>query len=119
MSDTSTPPTTTAESDVVAQLETALLSRTVTAQATGLLAARFGVDTDQAWRLLREVSNRSNQKLAKVAQLVVDLHNQADLTTEETRVASAVAAVFDVAVSRAGPPSSPSPQSPPPSAAAP
>ena len=87
--------------DELGQLRVALASRTTTAQATGLLAARFGVSTDDAWRLLREVSNMGNVKVRDAARIVVDMHNGASLAgADERRIAHSVARVFDTAVQR-------------------
>lgn len=52
-------------------LHLALDSRTVTAQATGILMERFDIDADRAFAVLRRVSQDSNRKLRDVAQELV------------------------------------------------
>ena len=76
------------------QMRTALASRTITSQATGLLASQFGMPTERAWSLLREISNMSNRKLLDIARIVVDIHNDVPISPEDTAVALALAAVL-------------------------
>lgn len=54
------------------QLEAAIRSRDVIGQAKGILMARHRVDDDEAFRMLRVASNRSQRKLRDLAGLVVD-----------------------------------------------
>ena len=85
----------------VDQLRTALASRTTTAQATGLLAARFNLPIEQAWSVLRETSNLSNRKLADIARIVVNTHDDVPITAEQDiRVAVALVHVLDASVAR-------------------
>ena len=84
----------------IEQLRTALTTRTTTAQATGLLAARFQLPTDRAWELLTQASSLSNVKLARLARIVVDIHDDVPLTSDNRQVAVALAAVFEAAVAR-------------------
>jgi len=53
------------------QLEEALASRAVIEQAKGVLMARHGVDSEQAFSLLRHQSQHQNVKLREVAHDVV------------------------------------------------
>ncbi len=60
------------ESSLIAeQLQTALNSRILVEQAKGVLMASAGVDVDQAFRLMREFSRRTNQPLRHVAGAVI------------------------------------------------
>lgn len=54
------------------QLHRALESRTVIGQATGRLIERFGLDADQAFAVMRRVSQNHNIKLSAVAQHLVE-----------------------------------------------
>ena len=53
------------------QLATALHSRTVIGQATGLVMGRFDVDASQAFDYLRRASSHSNRKLVDIASEMV------------------------------------------------
>ncbi len=57
--------------ETVAHLQTALDTRTVIAQAQGILIARQGVDPDGAFDILRRASQRTNRKLREVAADIV------------------------------------------------
>jgi len=54
------------------QLHRALESRTVIGQATGRLIERFGLDADQAFAVMRRISQNHNIKLYAVAQHLVE-----------------------------------------------
>ncbi len=54
------------------QLQRALESRTVIGQATGRLMERFGLDADQAFGVMRRVSQDHNIKLYALAQHLVE-----------------------------------------------
>jgi hypothetical protein len=65
-------------SDVInQQLQTALNTRVVIEQAKGVIAERGHVDMEEAFALLRSHARRSQQRLADVAQAVVD-HSDTD-----------------------------------------
>lgn len=53
------------------QLREALTSRTVIGQAQGMLMALAACSADEAWRVLVEVSQRTNTKLRDVATALV------------------------------------------------
>ena len=55
-------------------LQGAFGRRAVIEQAKGITMARHGVDADGAFRLLREHSQRSGNKVADVAQAIVESH---------------------------------------------
>ncbi|MEU4895573.1 ANTAR domain-containing protein [Streptomyces sp. NPDC044780] len=55
----------------VDQLDAALRSRPVVDQACGIVMYVLGCDADQAFDLLRRISQRSNRKLAELAETVV------------------------------------------------
>ncbi|MDP9019239.1 MAG: GAF and ANTAR domain-containing protein [Actinomycetota bacterium] len=59
------------------QLEEAMKSRDVIGQAKGLLMARQGMTSDQAFEALRRASQRLNIKLREVAERVVAANNEA------------------------------------------
>jgi transcriptional regulator with GAF, ATPase, and Fis domain len=54
------------------QLQTALNSRIIVEQAKGVLKALADVDVDEAFRLIRDHSRRSHQRLSDVAAAVID-----------------------------------------------
>lgn len=54
------------------QLQTALNSRVIIEQAKGVLAERAAVGMDEAFALLRSHSRRTHQRLADVAQSIVE-----------------------------------------------
>ena len=55
-------------------LQGAFGRRAVIEQAKGIMMARQGVDADAAFRMLREHSQRSGNKVADVAQAIVESH---------------------------------------------
>jgi hypothetical protein len=59
---------------VVEQLQAAIASRDLIGQAKGILMAELDVDAETAFQVLRERSQRSNQKLRDVAGQLVDGH---------------------------------------------
>jgi GAF domain-containing protein len=54
------------------QLQAALTSRVVIEQAKGKLAERYGLDIDQAFRVLREHARNTNQRLTDLASNFVN-----------------------------------------------
>ncbi|HEY5018502.1 MAG TPA: GAF and ANTAR domain-containing protein [Streptosporangiaceae bacterium] len=54
------------------QLQAALNSRVVIEQAKGKLAERLGIDTDEAFTVLRDVARSRNQRLSDVARAFID-----------------------------------------------
>lgn len=61
--------------DEVAQLHEAVKSQRDIGMAIGLLSARFGCSTDQAWRTMLRVSQDSNTKVRTVARVLVATHD--------------------------------------------
>lgn len=61
--------------DEVAQLHEAVKSQRDIGMAIGLLSARFGCSTDQAWRTMLRVSQDSNTKIRAVARVLVATHD--------------------------------------------
>jgi hypothetical protein len=57
---------------LAAQLEQALISRSVIDQALGVLMSRTGCGPDEAFEKLRALSQREHRKLSEVARLLVD-----------------------------------------------
>jgi|HubBroStandDraft_6_1064221.scaffolds.fasta_scaffold566362_2 hypothetical protein len=57
---------------LAAQLEQALISRSVIDQALGILMSRSGCGSDEAFEKLRTLSQREHRKLSEVARLLVD-----------------------------------------------
>lgn len=68
---------TRAQHDLADQLQTALESRDVIGQAKGLLMARHGVDAEEAFGMLRSLSQQANIKLRDVARKVVETESAA------------------------------------------
>ena len=61
--------------DEVAQLHEAVRSQRDIGMAIGLLSARYGCSTDQAWRTMLRVSQDSNTKVRTVARVLVATHD--------------------------------------------
>ena len=61
--------------DEVAHLHEAVKSQRDIGMAIGLLSARFGCSTEQAWRTMLRVSQDSNTKVRSVARVLVAAHN--------------------------------------------
>lgn len=55
-------------------LERALASRDVIAAAKGLIMERFGLDRDEAWKLLVRLSQSSNLRVTEIATRLVTVH---------------------------------------------
>ena len=63
--------------DEVAHLHEAVKSQRDIGMAIGLMSARFGCSTDQAWRTMLRVSQDSNTKVRTVARVLVATHDGA------------------------------------------
>jgi hypothetical protein len=61
--------------DEVAHLHEAVKSQRDIGMAIGLMSARFGCSTDQAWRTMLRVSQDSNTKVRTVARVLVATHD--------------------------------------------
>jgi GAF domain-containing protein len=61
-----------AHTDLTEQLQAAIDSRDVIGQAKGIIMARLSVDADEAFAMLRNLSQVRNIKLREVARQVVD-----------------------------------------------
>lgn len=61
--------------DEVAHLHEAVKSQRDIGMAIGLLSARFGCSTEQAWRTMLRVSQDSNTKVRAVARVLVATHD--------------------------------------------
>jgi hypothetical protein len=61
--------------DEVAHLHEALRSQRDIGMAIGLVSARFGCSTEQAWRTMLRVSQDSNTKVRTVARVLVATHD--------------------------------------------
>lgn len=59
----------------VAHLREAMKSQRDIGMAIGLLSARFGCSTEQAWRTMLRVSQDSNTKVRDVARVLVSTHD--------------------------------------------
>jgi hypothetical protein len=70
--------------DEIAQLHEAVRSQRDIGVAIGLMSARFGCSTEQAWRLMLRVSQDSNTKVRTVARILVATHDGA-ATPEDAR----------------------------------
>lgn len=61
--------------DEVAHLHEAIQSQRDIGMAIGLLSARFGCSTEQAWRTMLRVSQDTNTKVRTVARVLVTTHD--------------------------------------------
>ncbi|WP_168218358.1 ANTAR domain-containing protein [Nocardioides eburneiflavus] len=61
--------------DEIAQLHEAVRSQRDIGVAIGLMSARFGCSTEQAWRTMLRVSQDSNTKIRTVARVLVATHD--------------------------------------------
>jgi hypothetical protein len=67
--------------DEIAQLHEAVRSQRDIGMAVGLLSARYGCSTEEAWRTMLRVSQDSNIKVRHIAHALVSTH---DGTADET-----------------------------------
>ncbi|MFI6493324.1 ANTAR domain-containing protein [Streptomyces sp. NPDC050564] len=65
--------------DENAQLHEAIRSHAVVDQAIGIVLATGQLTPDQAWDVLKEVSQRTNIKLRHVAELIIEWARTGDL----------------------------------------
>lgn len=61
--------------DEVAHLHEAMKSQRDIGMAIGLVSARFGCSTEQAWRTMLRISQDSNTKVRTVARVLVGVHD--------------------------------------------
>ena len=61
--------------DEIAQLHAALASQRDIGMAIGLVSARYGCSTEEAWRTMLRVSQDSNTKVRTVARVLVVVHD--------------------------------------------
>jgi hypothetical protein len=61
--------------DEIAQLHEAVRSQRDIGMAVGLVSARFGCSTEQAWRTMLRVSQDSNTRVRTVARVLVATHD--------------------------------------------
>ena len=61
--------------DEISHLQEAVKSQRDIGMAIGLLSARFGCSTEQAWRTMLRVSQDSNTKVRTVARVLVSTHD--------------------------------------------
>lgn len=61
--------------DEIAQLHEAVRSQRDIGVAIGLMSARFGCSTEQAWRTMLRISQDSNTKIRTVARVLVATHD--------------------------------------------
>jgi hypothetical protein len=61
--------------DEVAHLHEAMKSQRDIGMAIGLLSAKYGCSTEQAWRTMLRVSQDSNTKVRTVAHVLVAVHD--------------------------------------------
>ena len=61
--------------DEIAHLHEAVRSQRDIGMAVGLVSARFGCSTEQAWRTMLRVSQDSNTKIRTVARVLVAVHD--------------------------------------------
>ena len=61
--------------DEIAHLQEAVQSQRAIGMAIGLLSAKYGCSTEQAWRTMLRVSQDSNTKVRTVARILVSVHD--------------------------------------------
>jgi hypothetical protein len=61
--------------DEIGHLQEAVKSQRDIGMAIGLMSARFGCSTEQAWRTILRVSQDSNTKVRNVARVLVATHD--------------------------------------------
>ena len=61
--------------DEVAHLHEAMRSQRDIGMAIGLVSARFGCSTEQAWRTMLRISQDTNTKIRTVARVLVATHD--------------------------------------------
>ena len=61
--------------DEVAHLQEAVRSQRAIGMAIGLMSAKYGCSTEQAWRTMLRVSQDSNTKVRTVAHILVVVHD--------------------------------------------
>lgn len=61
--------------DEIGHLQEAVKSQRDIGMAIGLLSARYGCSTEQAWRTILRVSQDSNTKVRNVARVLVATHD--------------------------------------------
>ena len=71
-----------AASQNAANLQTAISTRTLIGRAEGILMERFGMRPDQAFAVLRRVSQRRNVRLNRVAEELVRTRGDATLVMQ-------------------------------------
>ncbi|MCF6377870.1 ANTAR domain-containing protein [Nocardioides KLBMP 9356] len=69
----------------IAQLQQAVQAQRAIGMAVGLVSARYGCSTEQAWRTILRVSQHSNTKVRTVARTLVAVHD-ATATAEDLEV---------------------------------
>ena len=68
----------------IAQLNEAVKSQRVIGMAIGLVSAKYGCSTEQAWRTMLRVSADSNTKVRTVARVLVAVHDGTADTDDHT-----------------------------------
>jgi len=61
--------------DEVSHLHEAMKSQRDIGMAIGMLSARFGCSTEQAWRTMQRISQDSNTKVRTIARVLVSTHD--------------------------------------------
>jgi hypothetical protein len=61
--------------DEIDQLHEAVRAQRAIGMAVGLVSARYGCSTEQAWRTILRVSQHSNTKVRTVARTLVAVHD--------------------------------------------
>ena len=59
----------------IEQLQEAVRSQRAIGMAIGLMSARYGCSTEEAWRTMLRVSQDSNTKVRTVARILVSVHD--------------------------------------------
>lgn len=74
--------------DEIAHLHQAVKSQRAIGMAIGLMSAKYGCSTEQAWRTMLRVSQDSNTKIRTVARILVAVHDGTADTEDHTLLRS-------------------------------
>jgi GAF domain-containing protein len=82
-------------SQLVAQLRTALQTRSLVGRAQGMLMRQFNVDSEHAFETLKRSSQNSNTKIRELAAMLVTAHDNGEFETALSRLTLTAAAKTD------------------------
>jgi GAF domain-containing protein len=74
-------------SQLIAQLRTALHTRSMVGKAQGMLMRQFNIDSEHAFETLRRSSQNSNTKIRELAAMLVTAHENGEFDVAMSRLA--------------------------------